>query len=102
MRIRSNAVVMTVYLLFLLIPIYWLLNMSLKTNTEITSSFTLIPANLTFHNYAVILTDPSWYMGYVNSLIYVVMNTVISITVALPAAYAFSRYNFMGDKHLFF
>jgi glycerol transport system permease protein len=41
-------------------------------------------------------------MGYVNSLIYVVMNTVISITVALPAAYAFSRYTFLGDKHLFF
>ena len=59
MRIRSNAVVMTVYLLFLLIPIYWLLNMSLKTNTEITSTFTLFPANLTFRNYAVILTDPS-------------------------------------------
>ena len=30
------------------------------------------------------------------------MNTVISVTVALPAAYAFSRYSFMGDKHLFF
>ena len=86
MRIRSNAVVMTVYLLFLLIPIYWLLNMSLKTNTEITSTFTLFPANLTFRNYAVILTDPSWYMGYVNSLIYVTMNVVISLTVALPAA----------------
>ncbi len=41
-------------------------------------------------------------MGYVNSLIYVVMNTVISLTVALPAAYAFCRYRFMGDKHLFF
>ncbi|MDZ7636752.1 MAG: ABC transporter permease subunit [Bryobacterales bacterium] len=31
-----------------------------------------------------------------------VMNTVISVTVALPAAYAFSRYRFLGDKHLFF
>ncbi|WP_135449269.1 MULTISPECIES: carbohydrate ABC transporter permease [Tabrizicola] len=102
MRIRSNAIVMTIYLLFLLVPIYWLVNMSLKTNTEITSSFTLWPQNLTFRNYMVILTDPSWYMGYVNSLIYVVLNTVISITVALPAAYAFSRYSFMGDKHLFF
>ena len=30
------------------------------------------------------------------------MNTVISIAVALPAAYAFSRYRFLGDKHLFF
>lgn len=101
-RPNGSAVVMTVYILFLLIPIYWLVNMSLKTNAEITSSFTLFPAELTFRNYMVILTDPSWYMGYVNSIIYVVLNTVISITVALPAAYAFSRYSFLGDKHLFF
>ncbi|WP_116082465.1 carbohydrate ABC transporter permease [Tropicimonas sp. IMCC34011] len=101
-RFSGSAVVMTLYLLFLLVPIYWLLNMSLKTNAEILGSFSLVPQNLTLANYETILTDPSWYMGYVNSLIYVVMNTVISITVALPAAYAFSRYNFLGDKHLFF
>ncbi|MGP6088375.1 carbohydrate ABC transporter permease [Antarctobacter jejuensis] len=101
-KVNGRAVVMTLYLLFLLLPIYWLLNMSLKTNTEILNSFTLWPRDLTFANYATILTDPAWYMGYVNSLIYVVMNTVISLAVALPAAYAFSRYHFMGDKHLFF
>jgi len=102
MRIKSSAIVMTLYILFMLIPIYWLLNMSLKTNTEILSTFTLWPNDLTFRNYLVILTDPSWYMGYVNSMIYVTMNVVISLAVALPAAYAFSRYRFMGDKHLFF
>ena len=101
-RINGAAVVMVVYILFLLLPIYWLVNMSFKTNEEITSTFSLFPQTFTFANYHVILTDPSWYMGYVNSLIYVVMNTVISLTVALPAAYAFSRYTFMGDKHLFF
>ncbi|WP_321345684.1 carbohydrate ABC transporter permease [Breoghania sp.] len=93
---------MTVYLVFLLLPIYWLFNMSLKSNQEILSTFTLWPDTPTLANYMTILTDASWYMGYVNSLIYVVMNTVISVTVALPAAYAFSRYSFMGDKHLFF
>jgi len=102
MRLRGSALVMTLYLLFLLIPIYWLVNMSFKTNTEITSTFTLFPIDFTVQNYVTILTDPSWYMGYVNSIIYVTMNVVISLTVALPAAYAFSRYNFMGDKHLFF
>lgn len=101
-KINSRLVVMTLYLLFLLLPIYWLLNMSLKTNTEILNEFTLFPRDLTFANYATILTDPAWYMGYVNSLIYVTLNTVISLAVALPAAYAFSRYHFMGDKHLFF
>ena len=102
MRIKSSAIVMGLYLLFLLVPIYWLLSMSLKTNTEILSTFSFWPVDLTFANYATILTDPSWYNGYINSIIYVVMNTVISVTVALPAAYAFSRYRFMGDKHLFF
>ena len=101
-RINSRAVVMTAYLVFLMLPIYWLVNMSLKTNTEILGEFSLWPRDLTLQNYVTILTDPSWYMGYVNSLIYVLMNTAISVAVALPAAYAFSRYHFMGDKHLFF
>ena len=101
-RPTGGALVMGLYLLFLMLPIYWLINMSLKTNTEILGAFSLFPRNLTLENYATILTDPSWYMGYVNSLIYVVMNTAISLAVALPAAYAFSRYTFMGDKHLFF
>ena len=30
------------------------------------------------------------------------INTLISVTVALPAAYGFSRFNFLGDKHMFF
>jgi glycerol transport system permease protein len=102
LRPSGSTVVMTLYLLFLMLPIYWLVNMSLKTNTEIIGTFTLWPRTLTMQNYATILSDPSWYMGYVNSLTYVVMNTVISLAVALPAAYAFSRFTFMGDKHLFF
>ena len=102
MRLRGSTIVMTVYLVFLLLPIYWLVSMSFKTNTEIITDFTLFPADFTLQNYVTILTDASWYMGYVNSIVYVVMNTLLSIAVALPAAYAFSRYRFMGDKHLFF
>ena len=102
MRLRGSTIVMTVYLVFLLLPIYWLVSMSFKTNTEIITDFTLFPADFTLQNYVTILTDASWYMGYVNSIVYVVMNTLLSIGVALPAAYAFSRYRFMGDKHLFF
>ncbi len=93
---------MLLYIIFFMLPIYWLLNMSLKTNEEILGTFSLFPHNLTFDNYIVIFTDPSWYWGYINSMIYVIMNTVLSLLVALPAAYAFSRYRFLGDKHLFF
>ncbi|MEM8749565.1 MAG: carbohydrate ABC transporter permease [Pseudomonadota bacterium] len=98
----TRWLVPTLYIFFLMLPIYWLINMSFKTNQEILSSFTLFPANPTLDNYIVILTDSSWYRGYINSMIYVSMNVVISILVALPAAYAFSRYRFLGDKHMFF
>jgi glycerol transport system permease protein len=90
------------YLVFLMLPIYWLINMSLKTNAEIIGGYTLWPHTLTFANYIKIFTDSSWYSGYLNSLQYVAINTVLSISLALPAAYAFSRYRFLGDKHLFF
>jgi glycerol transport system permease protein len=101
-RALAPRVVLGLYVMFLLVPIYWLVNMSLKTNLEISSGMTLWPEAPTLDNYRRIFTDASWYSGYINSLKFVVLNTAISLGVALPAAYAFSRYRFLGDKHLFF
>ena len=99
---KKRHLLLVIYVVFLVLPLYWLLNMSFKTNQEILGAFTLFPQNFTLDNYRVIFTDPSWYMGYVNSIYYVTLNTIISLSVALPAAYAFSRFTFVGDKHLFF
>ncbi|MBY4896285.1 carbohydrate ABC transporter permease [Cupriavidus sp. AU9028] len=97
-----RPVFLLIYLAFAILPIYWMLNMSFKTNQEILSTLSLWPSQPTLAHYRTIFTDPSWYSGYINSLIYVLLNTVISVAVALPAAYAFSRYRFIGDKHVFF
>ena len=99
---KPRHLLLIVYLVFLMLPLYWLLNMSFKTNEEILGFFTMFPRDFTLDNYRVIFTDPSWYMGYFNSIYYVTLNTIISLSVALPAAYAFSRFTFVGDKHLFF
>ena len=99
---RFNWIVPVVYITLLMVPIYWLINMSFKTNAEIISSMTLFPHEPTLENYRTIFTDPSWSMSYVHQISYVALNTLISLAVALPAAYAFSRYRFLGDKHLFF
>ena len=101
-RFHKRSLFLLLYLVFAVLPIYWMVNMSFKTNEEILASFSLWPQHFTWANYRTIFTDPSWYSGYINSLIYVAINTVISLTVALPAAYAFSRYRFLGDKHVFF
>ena len=94
---RFAWMVPTLYIILLMLPIYWLVNMSFKTTNEILGTFTLWPQNFTFDNYIKIFTDRTWYQGYINSLSYVFMNTAISVTAALPAAYAFSRYKFLGD-----
>jgi len=99
---RITWLVPTLYIIFLMLPIYWLINMSFKTTNEILGTFSLWPHNFTLDNYIKIFTDRTWYQGYINSISYVIMNTVISVTAALPAAYAFSRYKFLGDKHVFF
>ena len=99
---RYKWLVPTLYIIFLMLPIYWLVSMSFKTTNEILGSFTLFPQEFTLDNYRKIFTDPVWYNGYINSMLYVSINTALSVAVALPAAYAFSRYRFLGDKHLFF
>ncbi|WP_319583633.1 carbohydrate ABC transporter permease [uncultured Pseudodesulfovibrio sp.] len=102
MKLKKRHLGLIAYLIILFLPIYWMLNMSFRTNADIMRSFSLIPTHPTLINYMKIFTDPSWYSGYINSIIYVTINTVISLTTALPAAYAFSRYQFIGDKHVFF
>jgi ABC-type glycerol-3-phosphate transport system permease component len=38
MTMRARWIVPTLYILFLLLPIYWLLNMSFKTTNEILAA----------------------------------------------------------------
>ena len=101
-RPKGRTIGMALYMLFLVVPVYWLVNASFKTNGDILSGLSLWPQHPTLDNYAKIFADPDWHAAFVNSILMVAINTVISVSVALPAAYAFSRYRFVGDKPLFF
>ena len=90
-----------VYVFLLMVPLYWLVVMAFKTNREIMGGITFLPHDPTLSNFTLVLTDPDWFWGYLNALIYVLMNVAISVTVAVPAAYAFSRYSFPGSRMLF-
>ena len=94
--------VLVFYCIYLLLPLYWLMTMALRNNSDITGKFEVIPSSPTLANFAEIFSNPVWYQAFGNSLSYVVLNTLISICVALPAAYVFSRYRFLGDRQLFF
>ena len=100
---RKRYLVPIVYIIFLMLPIYWLLNMSFKTTNEILGGFTALSARIHPRQ----LPDDLHRSDLVHGLCAIpssmsCINTVLSVAVALPAAYAFSRYRFLGDKHLFF
>ena len=81
-RFHKRVIFLIAYLLFAILPVYWMVNMSFKTNEEIVSTLSMWPQSLTLDNFKTIFTDPSWYSGYINSLIYVAITTVVSLLVA--------------------
>jgi glycerol transport system permease protein len=58
--------------------------------------------SLSLVNYYNIFRSPVLVASILNSITYVSLNVVLSICAGLPAAYAFSRYRFVGDRHFFF
>ncbi len=99
---RTSRVILCLYALYLLLPLYWLLTMAFSTNADIVGGFSVFPSAPTVANFAEIFSNPVWYEAFGNSLTYVFLNTLISLTAAIPAAYVFSRYRFLGDRQLFF
>lgn len=99
---KVKRIIPLLYVLFLMLPIYFLVCNSFKTDFEIKNSITPIPMIGTISHYKAIFSDAQASLAYLNSLLYVIINNLISLIVAIPAAYGFSRFSFLGDKHLFF
>jgi multiple sugar transport system permease protein len=77
-------------------PLYTIVISSLKPLADVRSKFQWIPSHLTFEPYRDIWKTVPLAHYFVNSLIVSVSATVISVTLAIFAAYAISRYRFRG------
>jgi glycerol transport system permease protein len=102
MRNSPSRWVLIAFGIYLLLPLYWLFSMALQSSADIVGEFSLFPISPSLANFAEIFSNPVWYEAFGNSLSYVAINSIISLAVAIPAAYVFSRYRFLGDKQLFF
>jgi multiple sugar transport system permease protein len=101
-KLKVGAVVALVLgALFAGLPVLWMLSSSFKSNTEIFQyPPRLITENFSFGAYAAILSDPTKVRFFVNSYIVSVSVTLLTLLVAVLAAYAFSRYVFPLKKSL--
>jgi glycerol transport system permease protein len=58
--------------------------------------------SISFVNYANIFRSPALSASLINSTAYVLLNVVLTLAVALPAAYTFARSDFRGRGLIFF
>ncbi|MBQ8962921.1 MAG: carbohydrate ABC transporter permease [Clostridia bacterium] len=100
-RIFLLWVPLVIFLLFLLFPFYWTFVTSLKLPEELHSLKVIYwPQNPSFQAYSHLFGQYNFLHPMKNSLVVAVITTLISLSVSTLAAYAFSRFRFLGRKPL--
>ena len=104
----AGRIFLTLLLIFTVLPMVWMVLTSIKTQfAALQYPPQWWPTEPTMQNYWRLL-DPSDSIGreflhyFWNSFYVSFLTTVIGVVVAVPAAYAFSRFRFPGRTFLFF
>lgn len=98
-RRLSWSVVNLIVVLYALVPVAWILSLSLKTQATVTDG-SFIPRELTLDNYRGIFRTSEFTRALVNSIGIGLITTVIAVILGTMAAYAVARLDFPGKKVL--
>jgi multiple sugar transport system permease protein len=102
----SWNIVLTIAVLFftalICLPFWWVITGSFKIPQEIIARVpTMIPHSFTLQHYVKLLSGSDYPVYMANSLIVAVLSTLITLVVAIPAAFAFFRLAFPGREMLY-
>lgn len=89
-------VVIVVLTLFTAVPLYVMITSSLKPLSDVQGAFTWWPTNITIQPFIDMWSTVPLASYFVNSLIVASAATILSLVIAVFAAYAVSRYRFKG------
>ncbi|MGC4790937.1 carbohydrate ABC transporter permease [Micromonospora sp. DT178] len=92
----ARRIVLTLLALFVLVPLYVMLSSALKPLQDVQGSFTWWPRRPTAQAFVDMWSTVPLGRYLVNSLVVSTVAAVFSVTVAIFAAYAVSRYRFRG------
>ncbi len=105
-KIRRTSVsvvrntLLTLYALFALFPIFWMVLITFKSDSEMyTTTFLFHP---TLHNYKEVLLRTDYFQAFLDNIIVSSGAVLVSVLVGVPAAYALARYKFKGKEDLAF
>lgn len=90
-----------IFVIWTLIPFYWMLVTSLKEHEEIYgTTATLWPEEPTLDSYRVLFFETNYFLFFRNSMIVALATTFLTVLCASLAAYAIARLEFPGRKFL--
>ncbi|MGA9491918.1 MAG: carbohydrate ABC transporter permease [Mycobacterium sp.] len=98
-RAAAWLAVDTLVLVYALLPVLWILSLSLKP-TSMVKDGKLIPSSVTLDNYRGIFGGNFFSSALVNSVGIGVLTTVIAVVIGAMAAYAVARLEFPGKRLL--
>jgi multiple sugar transport system permease protein len=84
---------------YALIPVLWILSLSLKTTATLTDG-RFVPREWTLENYRTIFQTDQFIRALVNSIGIALISTAIAVVLGTMAAYAIARLDFPGKKAL--
>ena len=100
-RILQVEIPILLIIVFAIGPYLWMVLTSVKPDADITQwPLRYWPSRITFEHYGTLLEHTSFAVNLMNSLIVAVGSVVVGLAVSVPAAYAFSRFRFMGRRLL--
>jgi putative aldouronate transport system permease protein len=92
-------IILTVVLLIVAYPLYWVVISSISNPSAVSSGEVLWrPIGFTLKGYSEVFKNKAVMGGFMNSIIYTVCGVLVNLAVTLPTAYALSRNNFSGKK----
>ena len=98
-RATAWVIIDTLVLLYALLPVLWILSLSLKPTSTVKDG-KLIPSSLTFDNYRGIFRGNLFSSALINSVGIGLLTTVIAVVIGAMAAYAVARLEFPGKRLL--
>jgi multiple sugar transport system permease protein len=94
-------IILAVVLIVYMSPILWLFSQSIKREVDIFSIPPVwIPSQPTFQNYAELFNFFGFGTALANTITVTGTTLIITLALAIPAAYGLSRYKFPGSKIL--
>ena len=93
------VVVDTLVVVYALLPVLWILSLSLKP-TSMVKDGRLIPSSVTLENYRGIFRGEFFSSALINSVGIGLITTVIAVVLGAMAAYAIARLDFPGKRLL--